>query len=232
MRFQVLKTSEDPTLSHCRQGQLFPSASRDFGSVCGFRITRRSMARESWIVNQHLSGWQARSKILGRASVEWYLWVGWYIPTRSQPLVFIQKAVLAGTVSPEMKYSALNIAGTEPQCLEKCRKYSGLSGGIAWRITPLPSLFLSNVVFLKCFKSGILFRIFSPCTTPSSPLLRLFEFKRGASVFRRVSMDTQSLLFKQSNFPFFAVHGRHSGPGKALPGAMLRMDTGMPVLIH
>lgn len=85
------------------------------------------MARESCIVNQHLSEWQARGRILGRASVVWYLWVGWYIPPGSRPLVFVQKAVLAGTVSPEMKYSALNIVGTEQQCLEKCWKYSGLS---------------------------------------------------------------------------------------------------------
>lgn len=140
------------------------------------------MARESCIVNQHLSGWQACGRILGRTSIAWYLWVGWYIPPGSRPLVFIQKAVLAGTVHPEMKYPALNIVGTETQCLKKCQKYSGLSVGITRRITPLPNFSLSNVVLLKCFKSVILFRIFSPCATLLSPILHLFEFRRRASV--------------------------------------------------
>lgn len=64
-----------------------------------------------------------------------------------------------------MKYSAFDIVGTEPQHRKRL-KYSGLSVGMAWRITPLPNLSLSNVLLLECFKSVIFFRIFSPCATP------------------------------------------------------------------
>ena len=215
MSFQVLKTTEDPTLSHHRQWQLFPLAFRDFGSGPALRVSRREMVREPCIVNQHLSGWQACSRTLGRANIVWYLWVGWYVPPGSRPLVFIQKAVLAGTVSPEMKYWALNVVGTEPQCLKKCWKYPGLSVGTAQRITPLPSLSLSNVVLHKCFRSVSAFRIFSPCATPLSPLFCLLECKQAVSVFRHVSMGTQSLPFKPSNFLVseqLAVRGRHSCP--------------------
>lgn len=122
------------------------------------------MARESCIVNQHLSGWQALGRILGRARIEWYLWVGWYIPPGSQPLVFIQKAVLAGTVSPEMKYLALNIVEKEPQRLKKCQKLSGLSVGVVRRITPLFNLSISNVMLLKVwFSSGFSPFVQHPC---------------------------------------------------------------------
>lgn len=130
----------------------------------------------------------------------WYLGVGWHIPPGSRPLVFIQKAVLAGTVSPEMKYSSLNIEGTEAQCLKERQKCSGLPVGTAQRITLLHSLSLFNVVLFKCFGSVILFRIFSPCATPLLPFLGLFVFKREASEFRHVSMDTQALLLKPSDF--------------------------------
>lgn len=176
------------------------------------------MARESCIVNQHLSGRQVHGRILGRASIGWYLWVGWYIPPGRQPLVFIQKVVLAGTVSPEMKYSAFDIVGTEPQH-RKCLKHSGLSVGMAWRTTPLPNLSLSNVVLLECFKSVIFFRIFSPCATPrhSSIYLNSSEENLSSGTYPWIPNHfylNQVTFLSESSF---LSSGRHRCPRMAEP---------------
>lgn len=76
------------------------------------------MAKEPGIVNQRFTGQDGSHHQEAGIWEEqgfcgWYLWVGRYIPSGSRPLVLVQKAVLAGTVSPEMKYSSLNIEGTE-----------------------------------------------------------------------------------------------------------------------
>lgn len=153
----------------------------------------------------------------------WYLWVGWHIPPGSRPLVFIQKAVLAGTVSPEMKYSSLNIEGTEAQCLKECQKCSGLPVGTAQRITPLHSLSLFNVVLFKCFGSVILFRIFSPCATPlGCPFLvylhsREKHLSSGMYPWIPKHFSSNQAIFREQ----LAVHGGHPSPG--LPGTTLGM---------
>lgn len=141
------------------------------------------MAKESGIVKEHLPG-AAMQWELGRARIVWYLWVGWHIPPGSWPLVFIQKAVLAGTVRPGMKYSSLNTEGTEAQCLKKRQKCSGVPVATPQRTTSLLNLSISNVVLFKCFESVILLRILSPFPTPLLPSLGLFASKREASELR------------------------------------------------